>query len=101
MERVIVLNARRYSFPDEKSGRQVEGVTVNYLTGDTSSEADRVGVEQLTVTAPMSLYGDLAQAPGIYDLDFRHRAGAKGKVTLSLSSAKFVSSVDFASLLVQ
>lgn len=99
MERVIVLNARRYSFDDEKTGKRVEGVSVNYVTGDPSSEADRVGVEQLTVLAPLALYGDLAQAPAVYDLDFRHRPGAKGRVTLSLAAARFVAPVDFASFI--
>ena len=89
MERCLVLSARRYSFRDD-AGKQVEGVTLQYLTGFEADDPDRRGMEPLTITGSLSLYSELRDLPGVYDLDFKQRPGPKGRPTLQVTGLRFV-----------
>lgn len=89
MERCLVLCARRYSFKDD-GGRQVDGVTLSYLTGDREEGADRRGMEPLTISGDSRLYPELQELPGVYDLDFKQRPGKNGRPTLQVTSLRFL-----------
>ena len=89
MERCLVLCARRYSFKDD-SQRQVDGVTLSYLTGDREEGADRRGMEPLTISGDQRLYMDLQELPGVYELDFKQRPGKNGRPTLQVTVMKFL-----------
>lgn len=91
MERVLVLGARRYDFT-AKDGGHVEGVQVSYITDDVVEEPNQRGCSTFQVSAPLGIWPDLARVPAVYDVDFRQRPGLKGKPTLHLVSANFVSS---------
>ena len=93
METCVLLSARRYDFQDE-AGKRVEGVTISYLTGDTDNEPDRRGVAPLTISAPSDVFGTLGPLPGLYDVEFKQRAGKNNRPTLMLTSAKFKVALD-------
>lgn len=90
MERILLLGVRRYDFKG-KDGGHVEGVQVNYITDDVVEEPNQRGCSSFQVTAPLSVWPDLARVPGFYDVEFRQRPGLKGKPTLQLAAATFVS----------
>lgn len=92
METVLILGARRYDFTG-KDGGHVEGVQVNYITDDKVSEPNQRGCSPFSVSAPLTIWTDLVELPGMYRVDFRQRPGLKGKPTLQLVSASFASSV--------
>lgn len=92
MERCIILAARRYDFKDD-SGRRVEGVTLNYLTGDPDREPDRRGLSPLTIGAPVEVWHQLQQLPGVYAITFRQRPGQRGRPTLQATAVEYVAPV--------
>lgn len=88
----LVLNAKRYSFAND-NGEKVEGTTLQYLDPEeVVTEENRCGVEVMTITAPLDFYEQLTQVPGLYDLGFKQRPGKNGRPTLTVTSARFVSS---------
>jgi hypothetical protein len=89
METVLILCARRYQFRDDQ-GRNVEGVTLSYVTDDLQIGGDRLGLEPLTVTAPLELFQSLTQVPGVYQMDFRQRPGPKGRPVLQVAAVAFL-----------
>jgi hypothetical protein len=94
VETCLVLSARRYDFKDTDTGRQVEGVTVTYITGDPEVEGDTRGCQPLSITAASSCWPDLLRLPAHCDLDFKQRPGPKGKPTLQLVRLVPLESVD-------
>jgi hypothetical protein len=88
METCVLLSARRYDFKDD-AGKQVEGVTLTYITENVETEGDTRGCQPLSVAGASSVWSKLGAVPGIYDLDFKQRPGPKGKPTLQLVDVKF------------
>jgi len=93
METCVLLSARRYDFKDD-GGKQVEGVTLTYITENVETEGDTRGCQPMSVAGAASVWSKLGAVPGIYDLDFKQRPGPKGKPTLQLVDVKFVSPVE-------
>jgi hypothetical protein len=88
----LVLNAKRYSFSND-DGEKVEGTTLQYLDPEeTVQEANRQGVEVMTISAPLDFYEQLQVLPGLYDLGFKQRPGKNGRPTLAVTSARFLES---------
>lgn len=94
MEQCVLLSARRYDFKDD-AGKQVEGVTLTYLTENVETEGDTRGCQPLSIAGASSVWSKLAVVPGVYDMDFKQRPGPKGKPTLQLVDMKFISPVEF------
>lgn len=95
---VLILSARPYQFPNEKTGEMLEGVTVVYadvLAPIEEREQGTAGTPVMKVTAPWALREAFGQAPAVYECEFRMRPGKDNKPTLSLSRASFSHSVDF------
>jgi hypothetical protein len=93
MEKCLVLSARKYDFKDD-AGKQIEGVTVTYLTPDVQGEGDTRGCQPLSISALPTIWPQLESLPGLYEMDFKQRPGPKGKPTLTLVSAQFVESFE-------
>ena len=93
METCVLLSARRYDFKDE-AGKQVEGVTLTYITDNVETEGDTRGCQPLSVAGESSVWSKLGAVPGIYDLDFKQRPGPKGRPTLKLVDVKFKEALD-------
>lgn len=100
MSKALVLSVRRYDFTDEKDGRQLTGVTVEYLDPESelTSPGDRRGLPVFTVGGSVDLDKEFSAVPGVYDLDFRMKPGLKGRPTLQLSGAHLVQGVKCAEI---
>lgn len=94
METCVLLSARRYDFKDD-AGKQVEGVTLTYITDNVETEGDTRGCQPMSVVGELAVWSKLDTVPGLYDLDFKQRPGPKGKPTLKLVDMKFVGPVEF------
>jgi hypothetical protein len=93
METCLVLSARQYDFKDT-DGRQVDGITVTYLTLDAPIDGKTRGCPPMSISAPSQMWPQLAQLPGYYDVDFKQRPGPKGKPVLMLTGARFVQALE-------
>lgn len=93
MEKALILAARRFDFADDKSGKQVEGVSLTYLTGDVESSADSRGCQPMTVTGPVDVFASLRDVPGLYSVEFKQRPGRNGRPTLQCVGLDFVQAV--------
>lgn len=94
METAILLNARRYDFKDETTGRLVQGVTLQYLTADVENNDNDKGCMLFTITAPSEVWGQLQSVPGVYDMEFKQRPGKGGRPTLQCVATKFKAPYD-------
>lgn len=83
----LVLHVRPYDFTTDE-GKQLRGATVTYLDLDSPTEAGEVGHAPLNMSVGEELVNSFGQAPGFYDLDFRHRRGKGGKPVLVLAGAQ-------------
>jgi len=93
METCLVLGARCYDFQDE-GGKRVVGVTVNYVTNDVETAADRRGCSPLTISGPQELWRDLGPLPGYYEVDFKQRPGKGGRPQLQVVKLRFLAPLD-------
>ena len=89
----IVLEVRPYDFEDDK-GRRIQGTRVTYLDPDSPSVHPASGFSPLTISADDGIAAGLNAVPGVYDLNFRQRAGQKGRPVLSLAGARLVRPLD-------
>lgn len=93
-ERIILLSVRNYSFPDEKSGRQISGSTATYLSPYPNTDPDRKGQEAMSCPADISVFNSMPDNPVIADAEFAVRPNFKGKACLSLLSFKVIKPLD-------
>ncbi len=92
--RCLVLGARRFSFPrDDGSGRQ-EGTTIYYLAPeDQEVGGDMSGLFPFQVNGGPSLFHQLPQLPGEYELRMGRRPGARNKSQEVVLGVEFVRGV--------
>ena len=93
METCIVLSARQYDFEDDK-GKHIQGVTINYLTGEVEAAGDRRGVFPFSINAPADVHAALKALPGVYELEFKQRPGPKGRPVVQVVGAKLRQALD-------
>jgi len=97
MDRILILGARRYSFLNE--GERVEGVKVSYCEACEIDDDQTIGGPAMSITAGLDIWGLLKGVPGIFDVKFGRRPGARGKPETIITSATFVKSLDLEKLL--
>lgn len=83
----LVLHVRPFDFESE-DGKQVQGSSVTYLDLSSSAESGEVGIPPLRMSVTQDVGRTFSHAPGIYNLDFRHRPGRGGKPVLVLVGAE-------------
>ncbi len=92
--KVVVLGASRYSFEDEKTGREIEGCKVHYITiGDQGSE-DQLGSIPKSETMPYSYFKELAKVPGLYDATVTMQMSGR-QLKAKITDFKFLEAVTF------
>lgn len=76
---VHAVGARKYSFTDEKSGRQVEGVTVYHL----QAQEGCVGLVPSKISFPFALGAKIGgfTFPGKFEVETTQIFGTKGVIT--------------------
>jgi hypothetical protein len=98
LERCVLVSARRYDFTDD-AGKRVAGVSVEYVTGEAQEEQQARGLPVMTINAAPELWPELTALPGVYDVDFKQRPGAKGRPTLQIVSVNLAGALDFGKFL--
>lgn len=93
MAKHIVTGIRPYDFVDDK-GRPVSGIKVYYFDSEPEVQGAR-GYFPLNLSVPADQAANFAAVPGVYDLEFKQKADAKGRPVLTLRSVQFVEPVEF------
>lgn len=96
MAKHIVTGIKPYDFTDDK-GRHVAGIKVYYFDAEPE-EAGARGYFPLNLSVPAEQAVNFAAVPGVYDLDFKQKADAKGRPMLTLRSVQFIEPVEFPAL---
>jgi hypothetical protein len=94
----IVLDVRPYDFQDKESGRHVVGMRVTYVDSAAPTPAPGSGFAPMQITADADLVSQFSAVPGVYDLEFRQRAGVRSRPVLSLASARCLRPLDLAGI---
>lgn len=98
MEKVrgVVVFANPWNMVDENTGKQREGVTLQYIMADNMlpvvNDDGSKGVKYCQESITSDKLPNIQSVPGIYDLEFAIKP-SKGKMTLKLENLKFVSPV--------
>lgn len=92
--KVVVLGASRYSFEDERSGREVEGCKVHYVSLESVNEENSKGLLPKSETMEYGYFKELGTIPGVYEANVQfvlQGRGLKAKIT----DFKFLEPVTF------
>ncbi len=94
MEQVLVLSANKWAIADEKTGEITRrGSTLHYLSDYQEEATDvSIGAKPMKITSTVEVFDVIRKggAPAVYEMDFRSRAGAEGKPTLTVVKAALV-----------
>ncbi len=91
--KAIVLHIKPYSFKDEKTNRQVEGLSVHYLPTETldplTEQNGTRGYLPVKETLMISEYEKFPSVPAVYELDYYTVSTGRG-IIQKLKSAKYI-----------
>ena len=89
---VNVLGVRSWSLRDEKTGRDLSGVSVHYFDpADTYDSTDQKGIFPRKITGDKSLLDKFTKLPAKYDFDLRLKASSGGRTGVELADVSLVS----------
>lgn len=93
-EKVLVLGVRPFDFKDRETGRQVQGMTVHYIGGESSKGDQGLGWEPQKITVPMAFFESVVQVPGFYTLAMDLQRGRDGRMNARGSSLRYETGAD-------
>jgi hypothetical protein len=96
-QEAIVTYVRPYNFTDEKTKREVAGVTIEYLLTDNLNpvaEGDERGLRISSDTLPYEKHNNIGPVPGKYELSFTMQPSKSGKPQLRVADVKLVSAIE-------
>lgn len=91
---VLMVAASRYDFQDRETGQVIRGAKITYLSAGNPNNSNRKGVEVVTSSGPIELFGKVEQVPGYYDLSVELRPGPRGQATVVLRDLDFVAGAE-------
>lgn len=95
--KAIVTFAKPYSFQDERTKENKEGITVEYIMIDSmkpvTNEDGSKGTRHSSESLNIDKASRFSSVPGIYDLHFDFKPASKGKIQLKLVDVAFVSTL--------
>jgi len=91
MAKFIVIGLQSYNFRDD-SGRTIKGNNI-YFIEKSNSESYR-GYKLGKIPIPDGLVKEFNVLPGLYDLQFSVRVGARGKSVATICGVEFISEVN-------
>jgi len=96
-EKVLLLSCDSWSMTDKESGEFVKGVSVWFVNAYREDTDTSFGQKPSKVSATPEIFEKLRNSPlpGIYELSYGSRSGAKGVATLTLIDAKYVQEAKF------
>jgi hypothetical protein len=87
---IVLLNARRYSLIDEKTGQLIQGTKISYLQDfNPVVNANSRGCDVLTSTLPYQVFETLDEIPAYYEAEFVFRPDSKGRPVLAPVSLSY------------
>lgn len=89
-----MIGAKKYSFKEDKTERQVEGMQLFYLDEPELTENVRGCLPLKSSVMDLKLWPDIKEVPGIYDLDFKLKPDSKGKPSLALVGIQYKGKVN-------
>lgn len=93
----VVIYANPWSMTDERTGKAMEGITVEYLACENlnpvTNEDGSMGVRHCKESIPLNLSPELKYVPGVYDLEFGLKPGTKGKMQVKLVGLHYLGDV--------
>ena len=72
MPRVQIVYAERYEYTHKTTGNPVSGVQITILQ-PTDNDPNRKGLEVAKIRGPHSLWKDITEVPGHYDIELSIR----------------------------
>lgn len=93
-EEYLVLGAKGYDFKNDE-GDRLQGMNIYY--SDLSYKDDhelQKGHLPMKVATITSVFNQLDQLPGFYNLSIRQRPDGKGKAVITVVSAEFVRALE-------
>lgn len=92
MDKVKILYANRYAFPDKATGSEIKRATVQYLSTVPvhDDQGNTKGIPAVTVPCPYGLLEKLTILPGEYEVKFSVTIDAKGRPQQRLEDAVLV-----------
>jgi hypothetical protein len=93
-QEAIVTYVRSYNFPDEKTKREVSGVSIEYLITDNLNpvaEGEAKGVRISSDILPYEKRDNIGAVPGKYEISFTMQPSKSGKPQLRIADVKFIS----------
>lgn len=87
-QKIFILSARAYSFADEKTGQQRDGISIMYITADNLDHQENpdgsLGYIPCKQSVPLNFKSKLGSVPGWYKGTFQ-LAASGGKNVLRLA----------------
>ncbi len=68
--RVLLLAAQKYSLKDDRTGREIAGVSLIYSGGEVSKDPDEKGLKPVKQSADLAVWPSIRDVPGFYEMDF-------------------------------
>jgi hypothetical protein len=99
-ETVLILRAQKYDFVDEKTGRNIRGAKITYVSDDQIPTPTAIGNTPFTVFSTPEVF-DIIQkhnGTGMYEITIRTKPGKEGQATVQIVDVKHVREVSLAQL---
>lgn len=88
---VNVLGVRSWSLKDEKTGKNLTGISVHYFDpAENFSNHDEKGIFPRKITGDTSLFSKFTKLPGKYNFDVRLKSSAGGRTGVELMDVKLI-----------
>lgn len=93
----IIIYTRPWNMEDEKTGEVRDGISVEYLLAENLNpvvnDDGSKGVRHCKDSISLDKADSIKQVPGLYNLNFGFKPGARGKVTIKLDDIKYLGPV--------
>ncbi len=93
-DRVLVLGFKTYDFKDEKSGKQLSGGKISYITFLRQNQPNCIGNLPIQIKASKEMCDNLKALPGIYDIQYSMVPGKNNVPQLEVSNFNYVGEVE-------
>ena len=94
---IIILHTSQYDFTDEKSGKNVSGIKVQYIFNDDMMplvvDKNEQGYQVANGTLAIDKARSIKDVPGVYEALFVTRVNAKQQPLQKLLDVNFISTV--------
>lgn len=94
--KAVVIGVRPYEFEDERTGRNISGISVFYLPTGSMEPSEGNGIKgyiPIKESLNLSCLKKFPSVPGIYELSYIPRPSSKG-IMQKLADAEYICDID-------